>query len=82
MFNVHKGLQTRPLWTTEGGGNTGTTFSPSSPSSLDLFATVWEIEINPVIYRSEIRELQRSITTYDMRYFPQHVLLCTSIVHD
>ena len=30
----------------------------------------------------EIRELQRSIETYDMRYFPQHVLLCTSTVHD
>ena len=25
----------------------------------------------------EIRELQRSIETYDMRYFLQHVLLCT-----
>ena len=30
----------------------------------------------------EIRELQRLIKTYDMRYFLQHVLLCTSIVHD
>ena len=30
----------------------------------------------------EIRELQRSIETYDMRYFPQHVLLCTSAVYD
>ena len=30
----------------------------------------------------EIRELQRSIKTYDMRYFPQDVLLCTSTVHD
>ena len=30
----------------------------------------------------EIRELQRSSKTYDMRYFPQHVLLCTSTVHD
>ena len=30
----------------------------------------------------EIRELQISIETYDMRYFPQHVLLCTSHVHD
>ena len=30
----------------------------------------------------EIRELQRSINTYNMRYFPQHVLLCTSTVHD
>ena len=29
---------------------------------------------------TEIRELQRSIETYDMRYFPQHVLLCTSAV--
>ena len=33
-------------------------------------------------FTSEIRELQRSIKTYDMRYFPQHVLLCTSTVHD
>ena len=31
---------------------------------------------------SEIRELQRSIKIYDMQYFPQHVLLCTSTVHD
>ena len=31
---------------------------------------------------SEIRELQRSINTYNIRYFPQHVLLCTSTVHD
>ena len=30
----------------------------------------------------EIRELQRLIETYEMRYFPQHVLLCTSTVHD
>ena len=30
----------------------------------------------------EIRELQRSIETYDMRYFSQDVLLCTSTVHD
>ena len=30
----------------------------------------------------EIRELQRSIETYDMLSFPQHVLLCTSTVHD
>ena len=28
------------------------------------------------------RELQRSMETYDMPYFPQHVLLCTSSVHD
>ena len=34
------------------------------------------------MHRAEIRELQRSIETYDMRYFPQHVLLCTSTVHD
>ena len=27
-------------------------------------------------------ELQRLIETYDMRYFPQHVLLCTSTVHN
>ena len=33
-------------------------------------------------FEPEIRELQRSIKTYDMRYFPQHVLLCTSTVHD
>ena len=30
----------------------------------------------------EIRELQRSIETYDMPYFPPHILLCTSTVHD
>ena len=30
----------------------------------------------------EIRELQRSIENYDMQYFPQHVILCTSTVHD
>ena len=31
----------------------------------------------------EIKELQRSIETYDMRYFPQHVLLCAVLyVHD
>ena len=30
----------------------------------------------------EIRDLQRSIETYDMQYFPHHVLLCTSTVHD
>ena len=30
----------------------------------------------------EIRELLRSIEAYDMRYFPQHVLLCTCTVHD
>ena len=30
----------------------------------------------------EIRDLQRSITTYDIRYFSQHVLLCTSTVHE
>ena len=30
----------------------------------------------------EIRELQRLIKTYDMRYFLQHVLVCTSTVHD
>ena len=34
------------------------------------------------IFQSEIRELQKSIETYDMRYFQQHVLLCTSTVHD
>ena len=34
------------------------------------------------LIRPEIRELQRSIKTNDMRYFPQHVLLCTSTVHD
>ncbi len=28
------------------------------------------------------KELQRSINTYNMRYFPQHVILCTSTVHD
>ena len=32
--------------------------------------------------KPEIRELQRSIETYDMGYFPQHVLLFTSTVHD
>ena len=31
---------------------------------------------------TEKRELQRSIETYDMRYFPRHVLLCTRTVHD
>ena len=31
---------------------------------------------------AEIRKLQRSINTYNMRYFPQHVLLCTGTVHD
>ena len=31
---------------------------------------------------TEIKELQRSIKTYDMQYFPQHVLLCTSTVQD
>ena len=31
---------------------------------------------------TEIRELKRLVETYDMPYFPQHVLLCTSIVHD
>ena len=31
---------------------------------------------------TQIRELQRSIETYDMRYSPQHVLLCTSTAHD
>ena len=30
----------------------------------------------------EITELQRSLETCDMRYFSQHVLLCTSTVHD
>jgi len=30
----------------------------------------------------EIRELQRSINIYNMRYYPQHVLLCTSTVHN
>ena len=30
----------------------------------------------------EIRVLQRLINTYNMRYFPHHVLLCTSTVHD
>ena len=30
----------------------------------------------------EIRELQRSTNIYNMRYFPQHVLFCTSTVHD
>ena len=33
-------------------------------------------------FRPEIWELQRSINTYNMRYFPQHVLLCTCFVHD
>ena len=28
------------------------------------------------------KRLQRSINTCNMRYFPQHVLLCTSTVHD
>ena len=37
--------------------------------------------VKPGFY-PEKRELQRSIETYDMRYFPQHVLLCTSSVHD
>ena len=31
---------------------------------------------------AEIRELQRSINTYNMRYFPQHVPLCTRTVHE
>ena len=33
-------------------------------------------------FHAEIRELQRLIETYDIRYFPSHVLLCTSTVHD
>ena len=33
-------------------------------------------------FSTEIRELRRSIETYDKRHFPQHVLLCTSTVHD
>ena len=36
----------------------------------------------PVSSKSEIRELQRLIQIYDMRHFLQHVLLCTSTVHD
>ena len=35
-----------------------------------------------LLLEPEMRELQRSINTYNMRYFPQHVLLCTSTVHD
>jgi len=33
-------------------------------------------------WEAEIRELQRLINTYNMQYFPQHVLLCTRTVHD
>ena len=37
----------------------------------------------PAIFCSEIREVKRSINTYNMRYyFPQHVLLCTRTVHN
>ena len=35
-----------------------------------------------VLSSPEITELQRSNNTYNMRYFPQHVLLCTRTVHD
>ena len=41
----------------------------------NFFHSVWYL-------LPEIRELQRSINTYNMRYFPQHFLLCTSTVHD
>ena len=45
---------------------------------------VYVIKLFAHIHRlaTEITELQRSINTYNMRYFPQHVLLCTSTVHD
>ena len=33
------------------------------------------------VQEPEIKELQRSITAYDIWYFPQHFLLCT-YVHD
>ena len=41
-----------------------------------------EVSLYRIVDYPEIRELQRSIETNDMRYFPQHVLLCTSTVHD
>ena len=46
---------------------------------IQLFA---HIHIYIDMLATEIRKLQRSINNYNMRYFPQHVLLCTSTVHD
>ena len=42
----------------------------------------WKLCLDFYKCNSEMRELQRSINTYNVRYFPQHVLLCTTTVHD
>ena len=57
----------------------GLLYRPETDSTLQYERCVhlW----NNYLYR-RIRELQRSTNIYNMRYFPQHVLFCTSTVHD
>jgi len=57
-------------------------------SKVNLYITVRKgisennlFRLNRNWFRTEIRELQRSNETYDMRYF-SNVPLCTSTVHD
>ena len=42
----------------------------------------WKYSTYCTVFNPEIRELQRSIETYDMRYFSHYVPLCTSTVHN
>ena len=51
---------------------------------LKLHKTVFTVFENGWMSRflETSSRLQRSIETYDMRNFPQHVLLCTRTVHD
>ena len=50
--------------------------------SINPKVTIWRRENQGSSFIPEMRDLQRLIKTYNMRYFPQHVLLCTSTVHD
>ena len=50
--------------------------------SINPKVTICRRENQGSSFIPEMRDLQRLIKTYNMRYFPQHVLLCTSTVHD
>ena len=58
-------------------------FSIWTFTSVHEHNTVHELRGVKILTQERKYSVQsRSIETYDMRYFPQHVLLCTSNVHD
>ena len=58
-------------------GRTASVISPFYSLLPDMYLLIKKLSYSV----SEIRDLQRSINTYNMRYFSQHVLLCKSTVH-